>query len=706
MLQDSIIELYQRYGFELGADNDQYLVFFSQGGYFQNAEIVVIDEKFDIANINKKEYEEVGYSVRVREYSDIDSIHDALFNGFFNTVITTKKVNQEYDVFCGQQKKKLVTNNYHYISGSYVENGQFRTSNIVDRIVEILNTEDQQLVLLEASAGYGKTCTSFEVLKEIADKIPSKIPLLTELSKNRTARVFRYVLLSEIDQKFPTLSSNLVTHEIQDGRIVLIIDGFDELLSKSYHDSDKAEKNAGKDAQTMLDTIAQLISNESKTKILLTSRKSSIFAGEAFDDWISQYLTGCNITRLQLTQPSLQDWIGTEKIEALKKNNIILDNLLNPVLLTILRSEPIECFEERYTSNEKLIEQYFGLLLQREKIRQSLPLKVEEQLLIMSNLAAQMVEFDITSEDVEFIKMILSESISNDIEDYLKRYDVCENSSETKPTENEFITKLSQHALLDRISFQSNQVGFINEFVFGLLIAKAVIEDKINISELQGKYLDIVVSAYSVYDIDKRRALYTKIEPSLLKESSQRRVIASLNLLSSINSSYENEYFDGIFFGKNISIANANTFKNCTFSDCIFDTCTINTDAFQTCQFYNCSFYNNSYVIGHSTNCELCFFSCTGSMEFAESAHKCVQEVADDTNYERIVLEQFWKPGYDIAEPNRSFHVLLKGVSTNDRGAMIEAIDSLVKKRILIKKMRVYELNFQKIDDIKDIVKR
>lgn len=170
MLKDSIIELYQRYGFELGADNDQYLVFFSQGGYFQNAEIVVIDEKFDIANINKKEYEEVGYSVRVREYSDIDSIHDALFNGFFNTVITTKKVNQEYDVFCGQQKKKLVTNNYHYISGSYVENGQFRTSNIVDRIVEILNTEDQQLVLLEASAGYGKTCTSIQRVKHQSNK--------------------------------------------------------------------------------------------------------------------------------------------------------------------------------------------------------------------------------------------------------------------------------------------------------------------------------------------------------------------------------------------------------------------------------------------------------------------------------------------------------------------------------------------------------
>ena len=105
MLKDSIIELYQRYGFELGADNDQYLVFFSQGGYFQNAEIVVIDEKFDIANINKKEYEEVGYSVRVREYSDIDSIHDALFNGFLIQSSQQRKLIKNMMCFADNKKR-------------------------------------------------------------------------------------------------------------------------------------------------------------------------------------------------------------------------------------------------------------------------------------------------------------------------------------------------------------------------------------------------------------------------------------------------------------------------------------------------------------------------------------------------------------------------------------------------------------------------
>ena len=63
---------------------------------------------------------------------------------------------------------------------------------------------------------------------------------MTVLSKNRSASIFRYILLDEIDHEYPTLDSNLVTHEIRTGRIPLIIDGFDELLSNS--DILKSEK--------------------------------------------------------------------------------------------------------------------------------------------------------------------------------------------------------------------------------------------------------------------------------------------------------------------------------------------------------------------------------------------------------------------------------------------------------------------------------
>lgn len=75
-------------------------------------------------------------------------------------------------------------------------------------------------------------------------------------------------------------------------------------------------------------------------------------------------------------------------------------------------------------------------------------------------------------------------------------------------------------------------------------------------------------------------------------------------------------------------------------------------------------------------------------------------------DYERIVLEQFWKPGYDTAEPHRAYTSLLRGVSSNNHQSLVDAIKSLVDKGILVQKQRVYELNFEKMDVIRSIVKR
>lgn len=704
--KQEVIDLYLQYGFEQGPIFEEYLVFFSQSGYFQNVEIVIIDEKYDASQINKDEYECVGYSVRIKSFTDIESVHNALFNGFFNIAATNKKLATEYDAFCQQQKHKLGNNDYEYICGNFIENGSLSDANIIDRILDVFNTDERQLVILEASAGYGKTCTSFEVLRHLTEKMPSKIPLLAELSKNRKASVFRYVLLSEIDQKFPSLSSELVTREIQEGRIILVIDGFDELLSKSYATQSDNEQATVKDAQTMLDTIAQLIPTGTKTKILLTSRKSSIFVGKKFDEWVIKYLIDCNITRLQLSPPSLRDWIGPEKIDLLKKNNIEINNILNPVLLTLLRNEPIESFAEKYTSNEQLISEYLDLLLRREQVRQALPLNAEEQLFIMQNLAAQLVQFDISSEDIDSIKFILSEITADKIDEYLQRYSMLPDSAESMPSETEFLTKLSQHALLDRVSTQSNLIGFINDFIFGLMIANAIVNNRMSASELQGKYFDIAVTAYSAYGAEKKKALYQLIESSIQAESAQRQVTAAISLLNAVKGNYQSEYFDGILFGKDLDITTISTFKNCIFSDCIFDGCVINTDAFRTCQFYNCSFYKNQIVVGNTLDCELIFLSCSGHEEFASLAYRKEISFTTGVNYERIILEQFWKPGYDMAEPRRAYNSLLRGVSSNEKQALVSAIDSLVKKDILKKKLRVYELNFEKMNIIKEMLER
>lgn len=703
---NEVKKLYLQYGFVEGPACEQYLVFFSQSGYFQNAEIVLLDSHANTDTIDRTAYENMGYSVRIKKFGDITEVQESLFNGFFNVAVSNRKLLAEYAAFCEQQNCKLVNSTYEYICGDYVENGLLQEDNVINRICEIFSSDERQLIILEASAGYGKTCTSFEVIQNLVSKMPTKIPLMTELSKNRKASVFRYVLLSEIDQKFPTLSSELVTKEIQEGRIFLVIDGFDELLSKSYMSSQENEKALGKDAQTMLDTIAQLLPKSSKTKILLTTRKSSIFVGEEFDEWVMQHLVECNITRLQLTAPSLRDWIGGEKIELLKKNNIDLQNILNPVLLALLRSEPIESFEEKYTSNDKIIDQYLELLLKREQIRQEIPLNVQEQIAIMSDLAAQMVQFDISAEEIEFIKSLISDIVSPKIEEYQKRYEMLPGSWESKPSEGEFLNKLSHHALLDRVSLQGNLIGFINEFIFGVMIAKAVVERKLSPTELQGKYLDIVITACAAYSYDKRKELYDIIASKLTEENAQRQINASMNLINSINGEYDSEYFDGIFFGNKLSFCTDVSFKNCIFSDCIFSDCDINTEAFSMCQFYNCSFYNNRISTGETLNCELIFLSCTGHEEFASAACRKDVTIVTSVNYERVVLEQFWKPGYEIAEPRRAFQTLVRGVAPDNRQPIVDAIEELVRKEILVKKLHVYEFNFEKMDLIREIVQR
>lgn len=701
-----VTNLYIKYGFEKGPYCDQYLVFFSQVGYFQNAEIVILQDNFDPERIDKSQYEDLGYSVRIKRYSSIADVNNELFNGFFRTSLSNKKFLAEYNLFCEQQSSKLGNNKYEYISGNFVENGLLKDGTVINRILEIFASDERQLIILEASAGYGKTCTSFETIKHLISDMPTKIPLLAELSKNRKASIFRYVLLSEIDQKFPALSSELVTNEIREGRILLIIDGFDELISKSYSNQQDYEKTSGQDAQTMLDTIAQLIPENSKTKLLLTSRKSSIFVGDIFDNWVTERLNGCNTTRLQLSPPSLRDWIGSEKIELLKENNVTLGNILNPVLLTLLRIEPIEGFKEKYTSNDQLIDEYLELLLKREQVRQALPLSVDEQISIMQDLAVQMVQYDISAEDIDFIKSILADVVEPNLDNYLSRFDYLTDASETKPTDIEFLTKLTHHALLDRVSTHNSSIGFINEFIFGLMIAMAVVGHRLPINLLEGKYLDIAVTAYASCSVEKRKILYESLSTMLSNQTAQRKVSTEMYLIGSITGSYIGEYFDSLIFGKGLNIGGMSTFRECIFSDCIFDQCQINTDAFETCQFYNCSFYNNNILPGKIANCELVFLACAGHEQFASLACRNERTIDESINYERIVLEQFWKPGYDIAEPRRAYNSLLKGISSSNCQPLVDAIESLVKKNILIKKIRVYELNFEKMDVIRAIIER
>ena len=223
-------------------------------------------DKKSVENI-KLDYEDIGYSVRIIDYISCEQTQHLLFNGFFSVENIHKRLLGDYANFCELQSRKLFDEQYEYVQPTFTWNNSTGEGKLSSNILEQLRKEGPQLIILEAAAGYGKTCTSYEIVKEIADQDTAYAPIFTELSKNRKAALFRYVLLDEIDRKFTTLSSDLVISEIQNGNVPLIIDGFDELISRSNKDMGY-DDIADDESKTMLDTIAELYQEGCSTKIV------------------------------------------------------------------------------------------------------------------------------------------------------------------------------------------------------------------------------------------------------------------------------------------------------------------------------------------------------------------------------------------------------------------------------------------------------
>ena len=707
MKNKEIINLYNLYGFSLEKEFEDAVIFSYSNGYFNNIEIVYTNSK----NISKykKEYEEVGYSVRTTPKTDIEKVHNRLFTGFFNIKASKEKSKRTYYEYCNKQREKLLGNEYEYINSDYLLNNEVYESSVVDLIFEKLNTSGPQMIILEAAAGFGKTCTTYEVLKKYCEPGIKNIPLITELSKNRKASIFRYVLLSEIDRQFPTLSSAVVEHEIRTGNVPVLIDGFDELLSKSAN-TEKNDDEVFGEVQSMLDTIALLLDNDSNAKILITSRKSAIFTGEQFDEWLESRNLASSITRVEIRPPKVKDWIGVEKIEVLSKKNILSEYIANPILLSILRFKEMDYISRNSVSG--IIDDYLSDLLNREKQRQSLYLEKEEQLDIMYRIAGIFADFNISSEDREFIKDIILEITKDKIDEYILRYkSAYYENVEIEPDEQEFAMKLVHHALLDRKGSGENLIGFINDFFFGVFLGYALVNEYITEkNNLDYKFVDLIATAFSVFDMGIKNTVVNTIKELINNYTANQQMELSNKLFHKNIVSYDNQYFSDVFFRNGFCFSDKNIIKNCIFKNCVFEGCRINNNSFFECQFYNCKFFNTiveSLDGGTKTN-SLVFLGCEGFEPILKlfSTKVSTSETNDETNFEKTLLEQFWKVGSLNPEPRRAFTAIYRGVGNNNIANINNALDNLLKQDILRKRTYCYELNFEKLKEIRSILGR
>lgn len=700
---EQIKQLYELYGFTMSeqSNSDQYLIFFYSNGYFFNVEII----QFKTCDQNiftklKNDYEKVGYSVRIIKYESYEKMHEMLFNGFFAVKNINFRLNREYEEFCQLQSAKLFDATYEYIEPECNWNNSGKQHDLVDNILNQMQSPGAQLIIVEAAAGYGKTCTAYEIIKRISEKA-NYAPVFTELSKNRKAALFRYVLLDEIDRKFTALSSDLVIREIQNGKVPLIIDGFDELISQSSKNMAENNTVTEDNSQTMLDTIAELFQDDSNTKVILTSRKSAIFTGDIFENWVKEHLSDkCTVNRVAIEEPTIRDWLGSEKTDFLENQKIPFTSIVNPILLAFMRSMKMDVFREQCSNAEKVIEYYFESLLERERGRQSLMLTVEEQYAIMQNLAQDFVEFEIVAEELAFIRELFADIIQNKYKEYRDRYV----SAEERPTEEEFANKLAGHALLNRVSPRKNDIGFINNFIFGILIGDGIIQEKLSVKEMNNQFIDIACTAYSSRSDEKRDELLKKVFPYIHKLNYEQQLDTEIKLSDTIMHNYSNHYFSNCSFGANTFFDGRYRFENCTFRNCVFKECIIMTSAFRECSFYDCKFYDVEIWRDTSENQKLIFSDkCIGHEDFIREASYEADIEKNDT-YEDCILKKYWGTGNRFSKGRLPEMVLLKSQDEEERKGLEEALETLKKKEFLFKSGHYWFIQKEKIKEIKEVL--
>lgn len=660
MRNDEIAEVYNRYGFITKKIGNILVCEYKQGRYF-GVDIINNGSKTEVERIHN-DYQKSNFSTFVKDYKSVEDVEDELFKSFFQLTTFRTVLNRRYEAFVQRQMIGLPPSaEYVYINSDYTysnyDSEGFLTSvhevvgqSVVDNVAKLLNTDESPLfIIIEAAAGYGKTCTAYEIIKSIEDSNSEILPFYIELSRNREARIFKHILQNEIDEQFQNVvKSDVVLHQIKQGKIPVIIDGFDELLSKDL----SANTSQLRDIESMLSTIVSLL--EGKAKIVITSRKTAIFSGEEFYEWIKNTNKKYNVARFSISEPKVENWLDVSRLDVLNNCNFPISNVANPVLLSYIRNIDIEELKELVQNSKNIVDKYFTFLLTREQVRQELHFSEDTQLRIFKKLVRIMTEFDIKADSKSFIKDILKDYNRSIFDEYVRNY-----PRFPKPTHDELADTLSNHALLDRK--QHDNIGFINEFILGILIGRNLIDAKYQehykdsfTKVISQEFSYLAISAFKVQPQDRRDSLWTIFRENKFSYDDKFLFFRDLFLKNDLLEHYNEILIEDVSFS-NMNFTKCKQFtnsilSNCKFFNCVFDKCAYNNSGFINCKFYDCKWIVDSLANASS----IYITGCESNNDFEEQMYEYEQEAYNtEADVTELILRKFIKSSSKVNSMKR-----------------------------------------------------
>lgn len=590
-LKKKIVDLYLQYGFVFREEisTSGILVFSYNEGYFSNADLLIVgDEEQKSISVKKirEDLESFGFSVKERRFLSLSDTHEKLFDGFFKVPHVKSKLEKSYKSFIGEQTDQLGYD-YQFIEPKYSvvseEGGVGNNLEMVRYVKSKLKGNGARLIILEAAAGFGKTCTSYELLKEILSDNDLGSVLFTELSRNRTVKLFKYILLSEIDSTYANkIKMDLAIRELENGNICLLIDGFDELLTKKNPLVDGDTTSQFKDAESMLETIGDLL--KGNAKIILTSRRTAIFSGDEFAEWMEKRSNFFTVDRISIEMPDIKSWLPSDRYNEVS-NHGFPKIMLSPFFLGLLRGLSDQRFADVLETPDKLMNLYLDRILDREKTRQDLRVSVSDQREIFQRLSLRMAEYGTLVETKDSIKDFFKNNgaVKLVIEENLARYSNTDNVSL-----EDLLGKLSNHALLDRSPKGNGGYGFVNEHIFGYLLGCELLEHPLqNTILIDERFVDLVArSAGSKIEL-KRKALWEQLSDSISLATNEEQIM-----------------FDAMFLNRFSRSISACTLADIEVEDCDFSEGVFEHVVFERCRFTKCKFKQQSMIEVQFVGCQ------------------------------------------------------------------------------------------------------
>jgi hypothetical protein len=383
-------------------------------------------------------------------------------------------------------------------------------------------------------------------------------------------------------------------------------------------------------------------------------------------------------------------------LELIKDNNIPIQYIANPVLLTFLKNVDLEEFSLLMLNPEYLVEQYFDRMLEREKERQQLIITVEKQYEIFKNVVKLLLDFDITVESKEFFKEIIKDQNIR-LLDYTRTL----YNAQERPSVDNLVDTLATHALLDRKGRDESQIGFINDFIIGIFIGEIICEaqtDKIE-KDYSQYMLDLACTAYKVQSRRKKEILWAKIMTVSGKFNLESIFTYDIILQEKLMRSYEeitiNEFtfFNISFDSESIK---SSVFLKCYFKGCKFDVSYFHSVSFVECVFDNCKALEDKLL---SNTSEVSTISCKeiSCHILADVNYKLEGE---DVSLEKELLNNLWTVSL-TKRPH--FNQLMESFDKDKvkKKRIMRALEALsTQKFIEVRGSHIY-FNPNRIDDIR-----